>query len=255
MGDSVYTLLTIEVPYVVIREDYLEADQHEFMGWAQSCSELTHQDVWERNQHGGLAPRELGRSFVRPLLLFLGFFAELKGEPELDGHLAAMRTALVVQATHHLAADWDLAPEILLPEFDDLTGALRSYDLGAMSQAVLNFRDAIIAPHDVTEFDLSISEADPLERYTDAEIAEIRASSVVGYGRPSVPRFADGPRLERLQQRIDAIVAGVSAEPYRLAELQKAVFDIEQHRAHLAYLDDQARKGLIGFTPSVSRSV
>lgn len=255
MGDAIYELLAIAAPYVCIRANFLDSEQQEFMDWALSCNELTQQDVSERNYHGGLSPRELGRSFVRPLLLFLGLFAELRGDADLNARLVMMRTVMVVQAAHHLAADWDLAPEILLPEFEDLTAALESYDLGAMSSAVMDFRDAILAPYNDAEFDLSTSEADPLKRYTEEEMAEFRASSIIGYGRPSVPRFADGPRLERLQRRIAAIVAGQSVEPYRLTELQEVVRDIELHRKHLAYLDDQARKGLVGFTPSDSATV
>lgn len=91
---------------------------------------------------------------------------------------------------------------------------------------------------------------DPLRRYGGRELEGILASSITGYGRPSVPRFGDGPRLKRLQDRQDAIKLGSGVEAHLRPNLEQAITELLHCRDYLAQMNNKAKEGVGFWAPS-----
>ncbi len=113
---------------------------------------------------------------------------------------------------------------------------------------IQQFRD-VLCEIRVQPFDLLTPVKDPLERFTDDEIEEIQSTMVIGYGRPPVPRFGDGPRLQRLEQRVEAIWRGHSDEKHLLPVLEQVRSELRDRRDYLAKLNADARNGIGGREP------
>lgn len=248
-ASPIYDILKIAIPYVIKHQSALGDEQSEFFGWACGGSEHINHDVYERNQWFGQPPYDLARTFVDPLTLFLGLFSEMAGDATLKGLLPSIRSVLVTQASRYLEADADINPEILLPHAEALYDHIEALTPDGIGRFIQQFRD-VLCEIRVQPFDLLTPVKDPLERFTDDEIEEIQSTMVIGYGRPPVPRFGDGPRLHRLEQRIEAIRRGHGGEKHLLPVLEQVRSELQHRRDYLAQLDADARNGVGGRQPS-----
>ena len=244
-ASPIYDILKIAIPYVIKHQYALDDEQVEFFGWACSGAEHINQDVYDRNQWLGHPPYELARTFIDPLMLFLGLFSDIADDAALSGLLPSIRSVLVTQAGCYLEADPDINPEILLPHAEALYDHIETLTPDGIGKFLRQFRDVLcdISPQ---PFDLLAPVNDPLQRFTDDEINEIQSTMVIGHGRPPVPRFGDGPRLQRLEQRIEAIQRGYDDDKHLLPVLEKVRSELQGRRDYLANLDADARNGAEG---------
>lgn len=248
-ASPIYDILKIAIPYVIKHQYALDDEQVEFFGWACSGTEHINQDVYDRNQWFDQPPYELARTFINPLMLFLGLFSEIAYDAALSGLLPSIRSVLVTQAGRYLEADADINPEILLPHAEALYGHVETLTPAGIGKFLRKFRD-VLCDIGVQPFDLLAPVNDPLQRFTDDAIDEIQSTMVIGHGRPPVPRFGDGPRLQRLEQRIEAIHRGHGDEGHLLPILEQVRSELQGRRDYLAKLNSDARKGIGGREPS-----